>query len=117
MLYQNSFEYSFTRKAYTPKKSDNNSLTFITTYNPSNRSFYETMEKSIEHLKQNKVDGFENLRVIKSKRQALSLKKIQTEAEFFQEQVGVFECPDKRCECCTSFLLGNSDTFKNVAKH
>ena len=33
-----------------------------------------------------------------------------------QKQVGFYKCPDKRCECCASLLLGNSYTFKNVDK-
>ena len=56
------------------------------------------------------------LRVIKSKRQAPNLERILTKAEFSQKQVGVYKCPDKRCECCASLLLGNSYTFKNVDK-
>ena len=74
------------------------------------------IDKSVECLKRNKVDGFENLKVIKSKRQAPNLKRILTKAEFSQKQVGVYKCPDKRCECCASLLLGNSYTFKNVDK-
>ena len=74
------------------------------------------IDKSVECLKRNKVDGFENLRVIKSKRQAPNLKKILIKTEFSQKQVGVFKCPDKRCECCASLLLGNSYTFKNDDK-
>ena len=101
----------------TPKTiSNDNSLPFITTYIPNNPNVYEMIDKSDDCLKRNKVDGFENLRVIKSKRQAPSLKKILTKAEFSQKQVGVFKCPDKRCECCASLLLGNSYTFKNVDK-
>ena len=101
----------------TPKTiSNDNSLPFITTYNPNNPNVYEMIDKSVECLKRNKVDGFENLRVIKSKRQTPNLKKILTQAEFSQKQVGVFKCPDKRCECCASLLLGNSYTFKNVDK-
>ena len=73
-------------------------------------------DKSVECLKQNKVDGFEKLRVIKSKQQTPDLKKILTKAEFSQKQIGVFKYPDKRCECCASQLLGNSYTFKNVDK-
>ena len=101
----------------TPKTiSKDNSLPFITTYNPNNPNLYAMIDKSVECLKRNKVDGFENLRVIKSKRQAPNLEKILTKAEFSQKQVGVFKCPDKRCECCASLLLGNSYTFKNVDK-
>ena len=99
----------------TPKTiSNDNSLPFITTYNPNNPNVYEMIDKSVECLKRNKVEGFANLRVIKSKRQALNLKKILAEAEFSQKQVEVFKCADKRCECCASLLLGNSYTFKNV---
>ena len=50
---------------------------------------YEMIDKSVECLKRNKVGCFENLRVLKSKRQAPNLKKILTKAEFSQKQVGV----------------------------
>ena len=52
--------------------SNDKSLPFITTYNPNNSDFYETIEKSVECLKRNKAECFENLRVIKSKQQALN---------------------------------------------
>ena len=102
----------------TPKTiSNDNSLPFITTYNPNNPNVYEMIDKYVECLKRNKVDGFENLRVIKYKRQTPNLKKILTKTKFSQKQVGVFKCPDKkRCECYARLLLGNSYTFKNVDK-
>ena len=54
----------------TPKTiSNDNSLPFITTYNPNNPNVYEMIDKSVECLKRNKVDSFENLRVTKNKRQ------------------------------------------------
>ena len=100
-----------------PKTTSNdNSPPFITTYNPNNPNFYEMTDKSVECLKRNKVDGFENLRVTKSKWQAPNLKNIPTKADFSQKQVGVLKCPDKRCECCTSLTLGYSYTIKNVDK-
>ena len=100
------------KKLRTPKTiSNDNILPFITTYNPN---VYEIIDKSVECLKRNKLDRFANIRVIKSKRQAPNLKKILTKAEFSQKQVRVFKCPDKRCECCASLFLGNSDTLKNV---
>ena len=101
----------------TPKTiSSNNSLPFTTTYNPNNPDVYEMIDKSVECLKRNKVDGFENLRVIKSKWQAPNLKRIITKTEFSQKQVRIYKCPDKRCKCCASLLLGNSYIFKNVDK-
>ena len=102
----------------TPKTiSNDNSLLIITTYNPSNPNAYEVIDKSVECLKRNKVDGFENLRVIKSKWQVSNLKKILTKAEFSQKQVRVFKCPDKRCECCASLLLGIHTHLKMLIKH
>ena len=53
------------------------------------------IEKSVECLKQNKVDGFENLSLIKNKRLATNLKKVLTKAEFPQKQIGDFKCLDK----------------------
>ena len=44
-------------------------------------------QKSAEYLKQNKVDSFENLKVVKGRSQAPNLKKILTKAEFSQERV------------------------------
>ena len=53
----------------TPKAiSNDNSLPSITTYNPNIPIVYEMIDKPVECLKRNKVDGFENVRVIKSRR-------------------------------------------------
>ena len=105
------------QELHTPETiSNDTSLPFITTYNPNNPNVYEMIDKSVECLKRNKVDSFQNLKVIKSKRQVPNLKRILTKAEFSQKQVGVYKCPGKRCECCTSLRLGNSYTFKNVDK-
>ena len=75
----------------TPKiTSNDNSLAFITNYNPKNLNVHEMKDKSVKCLKRNKEDSFENLRVIKSKWQPPNLKKILAKAEFSQKQVGVF---------------------------
>ena len=101
----------------TPKTlSNDNSLPFITTYNPNNPNVYEMIDKSLECLKRNKGGGFENLWVIKTELQVPNLKKILAKAEFSQKKVAVYKCPDKRCEYCAGLLLGNSCTFKNVDK-
>ena len=71
--------------------SNDNSQPFITTYNPNSPNVYEMIDKSVECLKRNIVDGFENLRVIKIKCQAPNFKKILTKAEFSQKQVGVLK--------------------------
>ena len=74
------------------------------------------IHKSVQCLKRNKVDSFENLREIKCKRQVSNLKNILAKAEFSQKQVGVFKSPDEICECCANLLLGNSCIFRNVDK-
>ena len=74
------------------------------------------INKSVECLKQNKIDGFESLRVIKIKRQAPKLAKFLNKAEFSQKQFGVYIFSDKGCECCANLVLGNSCTFKNFDK-
>ena len=87
----------YQKEVCTPKTiSNDKSVPFITTYNPNNQNFYETIEESVECLKRNKVGSFENLMVIKSKRQTPNLKKIITKAVFSQKQVGVFKYPGKR---------------------
>ena len=53
----------------TPKTIWNDkSLQFITTYNPNNPNFYETIEQLVECLKWSNVDSFESLWVIKRTR-------------------------------------------------
>ena len=96
--------------------SNDNSLPFITTCNPNSPNAYEMIDKPVECLKRNKKEGIDNLRAIKSKRQAPNLKKIPSKAEFSQKQVGVYKCPGKICECCASLLLGNSYIVKYVDK-
>ena len=59
---------------------------------------------------------FAGMRLIGGMRYQVKLFCIVFFPEFSQKQVGVFKCPDKRCECCANLLLGNSYTFKNVNK-
>ena len=71
------------QELHTPKAiSNDNSLPFIRTYISNNPNVYEMIHNSVEYLKRNKVDGFENLRLTKSKRQVPNIKKILTKAEF-----------------------------------
>ena len=54
------------QKLRTPKTIWNDkSLQFITTYNPNNPNFYETIEQLVECLKWSNVHSFESLWVIK----------------------------------------------------
>ena len=69
-----------------PKRiSDDNSLRFITTYNPNNPIFQETIEKSVECLKRSKKGGIEKPSVTKSKQQTPNFEKILAKAQFSEK--------------------------------
>ena len=59
-----------------PKKPSNeNTLPFITTFNPNNSNIYSTIKSSVNCLKNNRVSGFQNIKLIQSKRQTPNHKK------------------------------------------
>ena len=91
-----------------PKKPSNeNILPFITTFNSNNPNIYSTIKSSINCFKNNIVSGFNNIKLIQSKRQSPNLKKLLTKAEFGEVSSGSFNCNDKRCECCNYLLIND----------
>ena len=86
-------------------------ITFITTFNPNNRNICSTIKSSLISLKNNNLSGFYNIKLIQSKCQSLSLKKLLTKAEFGEVLLGTFKCSDKRCECCNYILISDHYTF------
>ena len=88
-------------------------LPFVTTYNPNNPQIFKTIKESFSNL-QNTVPGFNELKLIHSRRQAPNLKRILTKAEFSQKKAMVSRCGKPRCECCDHILVGDQYTFKNV---
>ena len=98
-----------------PKEKINRwSLILISTFNPNNPPVLNAIKNSVEVLKRIKVPGFESIKLINSKRQPPSLKKLLTKVEFSIEEVDVRKRQDLRCECCESLLLFKEYTFKNV---
>ena len=95
---------------------NNNNLSFITTFNPNNPNSFDIAKKSIECLKQNNVNGFQNISLLQSKRQPPNLKRILTKAEFSNPVAGVYSCDDKRCDCCHALYINDRYTFKNTNK-
>ena len=91
-------------------------MSFITTFNPNNPNSYDIAKKSIECLKQNNVNGFQNISLLQSKRQPPNLKRILTKAEFSNPVAGVYSCDDKRCDCCQALYINDRYTFKNTNK-
>ena len=58
--------------------------------------------------------GFHNIKLMQSKRQSPNLKKLLSTADFGKNFSGMFNCSDKRCECCNYLLKNDTYTFKNV---
>ena len=96
------------------KKSNENILPFIATFNPNNPNIYSTTKSSVNCLRNNNVSGFHNIKLIQSKRQPPISKNFLTKVEFGEVLSGTFICSDKRCECCNYFLIIDHYTFKNV---
>ena len=65
-------------------------------------------------LKNNNCSGFHNIKLIQSKRQFPNLKKLLTKAEFGEVLSHMFNCSDKRYECCNYLLINDHYTFTNV---
>ena len=65
-------------------------------------------------LKNNNCSGFHNIKLIQSKRQFPNLKKLLTKGEFGEVLSHMFNCSDKRYECCNYFLINDHYTFTNV---
>ena len=52
-----------------PKEASNeNILPLITTFNPNSPNTYSTVKSSVNCLKNNSVSGFDNIKLIQSKR-------------------------------------------------
>ena len=103
----------------SPKqKSEDRTLAFVSTFNPNNPNVFHLMKTALTTLKENKVRGFKNIKLVHGKRQGPNLKKILTKAEFKTRAKieGVFKCGDKRCKCCDYLLLDKSYTFKHENK-
>ena len=94
--------------------SNENILPFIATFNPNNPNNYSTIKSLVNCLKNNNISGFHNIKLIQSKHQSPSLKILLTKAEFREVLLGMFNCSDKRCECCNCLLINDHYTFKNV---
>ena len=84
---------------------NNNNLTFITTFNPSNPKIFDSLKSGVNILVENNVNSFKNIRLIHAKRQPPNLKRILTNSLFTNEIVGVFKCSDSRCLCYQQLLL------------
>ena len=98
------------------EKNNKNVLPFIPTHNPNNPNNFHAIKSSINVLTANKSNGFNDIKIIHSRRQPRNLKRILTKAELSNIVSTVSKCGDTRCLCCSYLLLQNSYKFKNVNK-
>ena len=107
--------FNTTKRLRKPKEPSNeNILPFITTFNANNPNIYSTTKSSVNFVKHNNVSDFHDIKLMQSKRQPPDLKKRLTKADFGEVLSGMFNCCDKRCECCNYLLINDHHTFKNV---
>jgi hypothetical protein len=105
-----------TLRTVITQKTDNNTLTFITTYNPNYNNVFKHIQDTLpilqESQKMNEILSNNNL--ICSRRQPPSLKKILTKAAFETTSDKpntnlITKCNDKKCKCCP--IIHTSNTF------
>ena len=89
------------------KSSNENLLTFVSTNNPRNPNFFPIIKESISILNASPKlkNKLQNTKLIQSKRQPQSLKRILTRAKFttgdpIVDKPKVSKCNDKRCQTC-----------------
>ena len=81
-------------------KTNLNSLTFISTFNPNNPKIFDLVKSGVNTLVENNVNPFKNIRLIHAKRQPSNLKRILTNPLFTNKTARVFICSDSRRLCC-----------------
>ena len=87
----------------TKKKIDEQeNIVFVSTYNPNNGDFSNTIKQSMPLLNNdaNLKKIFDKTNYVSSRRQAPNLKKLLTRASLDKTQGGTKKCKDKRCKTC-----------------
>ena len=94
-----------------------NTLPYITTHNPRNTETYNIIYQNIPLLRQDPrmKKALETHKIIKSKRQPKSLKKLLTSAKLPTENTTpiVKKCGRPNCGTCINLLEGTSYIFKS----
>ena len=91
------------RKTFQEEENTNNNVPFVVTHNPRNHNILNTAKRFFPLLEQstNMKNLLNSSQIINSRRQAPSLKKLLTRANFSSDQVKtVKKCGDPRCGTC-----------------
>lgn len=115
---------SFTRKELLKSKEkppNENTLTFVHTYNPNNKQMSTVIKNSLEILKgSTRLNNIlKHTDIIMSKRQAPNLKKLLTRAKTncsANTNPTVSKCNNKRCGTCIHLLEGSTTKFEKNSK-
>ena len=97
------------------KNEDDKILPFVTTYNPNNPEIFNKIKDTFLSLQQNEVPGFDDMKLIQSRRQAPNLKRILTRAEFSRRKPMAQRCGKPRCECCKHIYASDHYVFKKCS--
>jgi hypothetical protein len=95
-------------------KDTSDNIAFVSTYNPNNKPIDADIKSLFENLKlQEETKAiFENKKLIISKRQDKSIKKMLTKAQFSDDKINiqaeVRQCNDKRCKTCQHLIEGST---------
>jgi hypothetical protein len=103
-------------RAPKDKSGDNNIVAFVTTYNPNQDNMFTIVKNTCSVLNASPrcKQILQKAKIINSKRQPKSLKKILTKAKFemCKSEAKVSKCPDKRCGTCPYLIEAGSFTFR-----
>ena len=95
-------------------KTDENLLTFITTYNPNNPNLFPIIKQSVEQLKSSETlrDKLNKKTLICCRKQPPNLERLLCKTTYINnEKVKVSKC-GKNCVCCTYIKEGTEFKFK-----
>ena len=88
-------------------RNNNNTIPFVTTYNPKISDNSEIVSHVFNHIKNipSLKEKFKGKTIIKSKRQTKNLKQILTSAKFgTKTKPKITKCGDKRCQLCQNII-------------
>jgi hypothetical protein len=101
-------------------KNKNETINYVTTYNPSNNDAYPIIKDIFSLLKTNEdtKEIFAKKNIRKCTRQPNNLKKIITKAEFKEtmKPPTVSKCNRPKCKTCINIIVGETFTFENGNK-
>jgi len=100
------------------KSHENEILPFVSTHNPNNGNFFHIIAETQNLLLNDSAmaNALKTSKIIASRRQSPSLKKLLTRASLNQNMGVVSHCTDKRCKTCPYMPIVSSLSFHSTGK-